>query len=281
MNTNETPSTRLPDGDATQKNVAEHLDYLVEEARQQHVEPSRHIMHIVAGNMDAGNMDSAYATTLLMEAVERLPAADPRTTGEPTNSRDARPARHNETENAVDRAVVTTYVHDARCKLENAANTCRGSSDTDLRKSTLPRIEKHLRDLTRMTQPAKAEAEDQPTRTHQTNEETTFEIRITPKVSDKIEDQLCTTLFKNAERWILNHLFQLAPYDPTPSVSKRSHGTTTDPTVLKVMFNHNFTTEETTELVSEITETVAENVTTRKHEINVTVQQLQTAAAQT
>ena len=167
------------------------------------------------------------------------------------------PDRDNATKRTAEWAIVTGHLQDACRMLQNAGRTCRKSTDTELKRITLPQIEKHLRDLTAMS------------------DQSTFEIRITPMVSDKLEDQLCATLFKNAEDWILHHLSQLEPYDPTPSVSKRSHGTTTDPTVLKVMFNHNFTKEETAELASEITETVTESVTTREsgthHDITLTI----------
>ena len=52
--------------------VAAHLDALVREAADQHVDTAEHVMHVVAGNMGSGSMSAGYATRLLMATLDHL-----------------------------------------------------------------------------------------------------------------------------------------------------------------------------------------------------------------
>ena len=56
----------------TETETAAHVSSLIEEARQQKIQPAAHIMHILAGNIEAGNVpDLQTAADILMSAAER------------------------------------------------------------------------------------------------------------------------------------------------------------------------------------------------------------------
>ena len=48
------------------------MSSLIEEARQEQIQPAAHIMHVLAGNIEAGNVpDLQTAADVLLEAAER------------------------------------------------------------------------------------------------------------------------------------------------------------------------------------------------------------------
>ena len=56
----------------TESETAAYVSALIDEARRDMIQPAAHIMHILAGNIEAGNVpDLQTAADILMEAAER------------------------------------------------------------------------------------------------------------------------------------------------------------------------------------------------------------------
>ena len=66
------PVPRKPSQPARAAWSAAYVSSLIEEARQEQIQPAAHIMHVLAGNIEAGNVpDLQTAADVLLEAAER------------------------------------------------------------------------------------------------------------------------------------------------------------------------------------------------------------------